>query len=135
MTKACSKCGEIKSHDDFSPYKPARSGLASWCKACCRAQARERYKNSSERQDYLWGYKLRKYGMTVEDYESLEDRQSGVCAICLGPPVGKFRKLHVDHCHKTGKVRGLLCNKCNTAIGFLGDDPELAKRAINYLEE
>jgi hypothetical protein len=65
------------------------------------------------------------------------EEQKGLCAICQKPPSGNTAvngRMCVDHDHKTGKVRKLLCFNCNTAIGKLNDDPELFKRAINYLE-
>lgn len=71
-----------------------------------------------------------KYGLSEEDYESIRDVQKGRCAICgksLEPPC-------VDHCHETGRVRGLLCVGCNTAIGQFKDDVEVMKKAIDYIE-
>ena len=64
----------------------------------------------------------------------LED-QGGVCAICKGPPNGRYDKYVIDHDHRTGNVRGLLCNNCNAAIGFLRDDVELVDAAARYLRE
>ncbi|WP_347878324.1 endonuclease VII domain-containing protein [Streptomyces sp. KS 21] len=55
--------------------------------------------------------------------------QGGLCCICLKAPA-----VHVDHCHETGRVRGVLCFNCNSAIGKLGDDPDILRRAISYLE-
>lgn len=78
------------------------------------------------------------YGMTLEQYKDLFESQSGVCAICNEPETsrykGKIRNLAVDHCHKTGIVRGLLCNKCNVGIGNLNDNIELLEKAIKYLK-
>lgn len=74
-------------------------------------------------------YELRtKYNLSYEDYEELLIKQDGRCAIC-----NRIRKLHVDHCHETGRVRGLLCNNCNCGIGNLQDDIEIIKRALEYL--
>jgi hypothetical protein len=70
----------------------------------------------------------RKYGITAAEYDELEKKQEGRCLICL-----EDRPLHVDHCHTTGVVRGLLCQACNTAIGKLGEDTERLNRAIDYL--
>ena len=72
-----------------------------------------------------------KYGITVEAYDAKVRQQHGVCAICGQPPGRK--KLSVDHCHTTGKIRGLLCILCNTALGKFKDDPRLLQSAINYL--
>jgi hypothetical protein len=79
------------------------------------------------------------YGLSVADYDALLRAQGGVCAVCgrdepnAHGRTGKQFALAVDHCHATGKVRGLLCQKCNRAIGLLGDDPVLMRRAISYL--
>lgn len=79
---------------------------------------------------------LREYGITVEQYDAMLVEQAGRCAICLTPPSGSGRnttRLHIDHDHETGKVRGLLCSRCNTALGQLADDPERMHRMINYI--
>jgi hypothetical protein len=76
-------------------------------------------------------YKL-KYGITVETYEQLLREQAGVCAICGGKP--ENRRLSVDHDHTTGLVRGLLCRKCNSAIGYMSDSLVKLQRATRYLE-
>lgn len=79
------------------------------------------------------------YGITLETYNTLLKAQKGCCAICGNKETvkskgGKTTKsLAVDHCHKTGSVRGLLCYRCNTAIGYLSDSPLNAKRAFEYL--
>lgn len=72
------------------------------------------------------------YGLTIEDYERLLSEQNGVCAICKR--VCKTgRRLAVDHCHETGRVRGLLCANCNHVLGKLNDDVELLQAAVSYL--
>lgn len=79
-----------------------------------------------------WRYSLRsKYGITAEQYAYMLTKQDGICAICKRPPTGKM-PLVVDH---KGPVRGLLCNKCNAALGLFGDDPIALANAISYLEE
>lgn len=80
--------------------------------------------------------RLRSFGLTIENYKEMSRRQNGMCAIC-GAEVGDSRgnRLYVDHNHKTGKVRGLLCSDCNLGIGKFHDDIELMKNAIRYLEE
>ena len=77
------------------------------------------------------------YGITVEQYEVMERTQRGRCAICEVDKAGgraKSGKLYVDHDHKTKKVRGLLCNTCNSAIGLLRDDPNIIMKAAQYLQ-
>ena len=70
------------------------------------------------------------YGMTMEDYKLLFAKQKGRCAICKKKPK---RTLHVDHCHRSKRVRRLLCGKCNRGIGFFDDDPRLLRSAAAYL--
>ncbi len=76
-----------------------------------------------------------KFGITVEQYDEMLAAQGGACAICQGPPGGRWERFHVDHDHATGKVRGLLCHGCNTAIGLLGERHEVAERAAGYLKK
>lgn len=76
--------------------------------------------------------KTRKYGVDPDDYERRLKRQDGRCAICRRPFPGRIA---IDHCHITMVVRGLLCTSCNTALGKFGDDPEVLRRAIAYLEK
>ncbi len=75
---------------------------------------------------------VKRYGITIDEYDTLLRSQNGVCAICSREPVDGQR-LAVDHDHKTGKVRGLLCFKCNTGLGHLGDSLDTLKRAVDYL--
>lgn len=76
-----------------------------------------------------------KYGVTSEKYQEMLDSQNGVCAICKTKPnFDKWKKRFViDHCHVTGRVRGLLCDPCNRGIGMLKDDPSILENAIKYL--
>lgn len=80
----------------------------------------------------------RRFGITRQEYAELFHRQDGKCAICKQPEtamrLGKVKALAVDHDHKTGRVRGLLCSDCNTGIGKLKDDTKILQSAIRYLE-
>ncbi len=76
----------------------------------------------------------RKYDLTVDEYTDMLRTQHGVCAICGDPPP-ENRNLHVDHDHKTGKVRALLCTRCNAGLGMFRDEPMLLARAIAYLDD
>jgi len=73
---------------------------------------------------------VKKYGITVEEYAKMFSQQNGLCALC-----GKedHRRLSIDHCHKTGIIRGLLCKRCNIALGYFDDDPMTVERAFRYL--
>lgn len=83
----------------------------------------------------------RRHGLTHKEYLELVTKQHGVCAICLKPESTvhgnskKVQPLSIDHIHASGKVRGLLCSKCNTAVGLLDDSIERAQALIQYLEK
>ena len=83
--------------------------------------------------------KLRRYGMSGEQYDEMLARQGGVCAICDRPETarhaGTVRALAVDHNHQTGRTRALLCQRCNHTLGRMNDDPQLLRRAADYLED
>jgi hypothetical protein len=114
--KYCRTCGEIKPHSEWTRNRTASDGLATLCKSCKAAQGRA-------------GHLKRHYGLTEAERDEMVATQMGLCVICLKAPA-----VHVDHCHKTGKVRGVLCFNCNSAIGKLGDDPDAVRRAAAYLE-
>ncbi|WP_405738856.1 endonuclease VII domain-containing protein [Streptomyces sp. NBC_00028] len=114
--KLCRTCGEVKPHSEWHRNATASDGLSTRCKACRAVQGR---------QDHL----KRQYGMTEAERDEMVASQMGLCVICLKAPA-----VHVDHCHKTGRVRGVLCFNCNSAIGKLGDDPDAVRRAAAYLE-
>jgi hypothetical protein len=92
-------------------------------------------KYGRDNEEYLYFATVqRRYGISREEYDALLVRQNGVCAICQNPQSRKgTKRLSVDHCHKTKKVRGLLCAKCNMAIGILADDDARCTRAAEYL--
>jgi len=75
----------------------------------------------------------RDYGITIDDYDNMVKKQQNRCAICNSHQSELKQTLHVDHCHSTGKVRGLLCKKCNSAIGLFEDSQDRLKRAIEYI--
>jgi hypothetical protein len=107
-----------------------------------RAEAMRQYTRSKvkDNPDYFWNAGLKKsYGVTAEWYTSTSAEQGGTCAICKKPETavvrGRQLRLSVDHCHTSGKVRGLLCSVCNRAIGALRDDVSLLQSAINYLKQ
>jgi hypothetical protein len=72
------------------------------------------------------------YGLSLQDYNAMVAQQGGVCRVCKTKPA---RPLFVDHCHASGRVRGLLCHPCNAALGFMRDDPVIAAAAADYLRD
>jgi hypothetical protein len=90
--------------------------------------------NSENKDRRRWIVRKCKYGITPSEFESLLERQNGKCAICDA----EFAKVqarapHIDHCSETGRIRGLLCSRCNTGIGLLQHSPRILVEAINYL--
>jgi hypothetical protein len=98
-----------------------------WQENPARKLQQRTYRRQSQRKDQLKYY----YGMSLADYEALLARQNGACAICKQVFA---QNLCVDHCHVTGKVRGLLCHSCNVGLGHYKDDPRLTRAATAYLE-
>jgi predicted metal-binding protein len=121
----CRVCATWK-EDNKSAF-PAHTGYV--CKACRSEQAKQRRLSpevlAAERRNAL----KRRYGMSVEQYESMLELQQGVCAIC-----SRRDAVVVDHDHRTGKVRALLCQGCNSALGNFFDDPMLIRKAASYVE-
>jgi hypothetical protein len=113
--------------------------LGSYCHPCNRAVATEwRLENIDRHRTTMRRARLRRlYSLTPEEYESILDRQRGTCALCpatVGRP-GTDRRLAVDHDHKTGHVRGLLCDRCNRALASLGDDTDGLGAAFRYVRD
>jgi len=78
---------------------------------------------------------MKMYGISLEDFRLMEASQGGVCKICGRPPSGKQKRLQIDHDHSTGKIRGLLCSNCNTALGLFKDNPHAIDAAAQYLRD
>lgn len=123
-TKTCTRCLHEKSVSEFgSHFDRAKPRLQSRCRACRVGDSEaSRLK--------------RIYGMTPADRQQLESNQSGACLICRSCPTGKGAnaRLNVDHNHVTGKVRGLLCGRCNKVLGLMDDDAGRLRAAAEYLE-
>lgn len=150
--KICSKCKEKKSLSLFQVDKRQRDGCGARCKACNCAESRVRYKRMGReikarlRVDYqahpekYRNMRLRTlYGISISTYSTMLMKQNGVCAICSRPEICQnqsgARPLNVDHSHRDGQVRGLLCNSCNLALGLMRDDIDIVDRMANYLKQ
>ncbi|MFE3765930.1 endonuclease VII domain-containing protein [Streptomyces sp. NPDC059104] len=114
--KLCTRCAEVKPCSEFHRKASAPDGLHAQCKACRAVAGRA-------------GHLKRKYGITEAERDRMIAGQGGLCCLCLRAPA-----VHVDHCHKTGKVRGVLCFNCNTGLGLLKENPDRILRAAEYLE-
>ncbi|MEA2973996.1 MAG: hypothetical protein QOG82_2454 [Actinomycetota bacterium] len=161
--KICKKCGQEKPLEDFYRSSGMRDGHRNDCKACNLAEKHDRYladpaavkarvkRWQQENPERLNAYRRmrceepavkraeraghlkRKYGITIEHYDELLARQGGGCAICGREPRPDI-SLHLDHDHESGQLRGILCFRCNNALGDFDDDLGLLRAAIRYLE-
>jgi hypothetical protein len=132
--KKCTYCKRFKSLDKFGKDKGQSSGLKCRCKGCMNLIQRQDYANSSRRYEDMTKRALKRlYGISLEQYKKMADAQMNCCAICGKHQKNFNHRLAVDHCHETGKIRGLLCAKCNTGIGNFKDDIHLLGQAIEYL--
>ena len=121
--RPCRNCGVV--------YQPKQRKVSYYCSRQCGEEYRA--KSGQQRDRHL----KRKYGISLGDYERMLDAQGGGCAICGKRPDEQMRYdryLHVDHDHETGEVRGLLCDQHNLLLGRFNDDPELMRRAADYLD-
>lgn len=147
--KKCTKCGTEKSETDFHRAKHGRGGVRSNCKSCAgvarkeyRAKNPERTKAASkawqdENHDRVIElHLLKKFGLSLKDFQEMLQSQRGVCAICT-KTCKTGQRLSVDHVHNTNppRVRGLLCRTCNTGLGGFHDSPVLLFSAIDYLRK
>jgi hypothetical protein len=149
--KRCFKCGETKPLLEFYKDKAARDGHKKKCKVCVNTDSKKWalanreavYAGEKRRRDLptgkirTRGYNLKRtYGITLAEYRAMEFTQGGRCLICQEIPTPALNRvpLYVDHNHRTGAVRALLCKDCNTGLGHLRDNPSLLTRAAAYLE-
>ena len=125
----CPMCNEYKLPEEFHNNSSTINGLEHQCKKC----RKNYYTTEGRASKYMM---KQKFNMTIEQYDELLEKQNGVCAICgrlnTDPQKGRFC---IDHDHKTGKVRGLLCTKCNIALGDFDDNINSLAKAIKYLTQ
>jgi len=105
-----------------------------------RRAATRRWQRKDGGHHYLNAQLKFKFCLSVEEYQDILTKQDGKCAICHQDETfvtrwGTVASLAVDHCHETDKVRGLLCRRCNQAIGKFNDDPDLLQKAVDYLKK
>lgn len=149
----CSTCQQEKDASEFFARPERKRGFRYRCKACDKliTQQPENRRRACERSK-RWSQRLketdpekytlrnrkqnlyRTHKLRLEDYNRLLLKQNSVCAICQEPPiVGRGQRLHVDHNHSTGEIRGLLCHGCNVALGSFAENPFRLQAAIQYL--
>ncbi len=148
--KKCNRCNRVKSLSEFYRNKKYKDNFTTWCRECfCdyhKEHGREYYQSEKGQLAYKKyrrsdGYKKvqRKsklkyyYGITLIEYDQMFEDQNGVCAVC-GNMNDSGQRLSIDHDHKTGKIRGLLCHRCNVALGYAKDSVDLLEKLIKYLK-
>lgn len=149
IPKRCPQCAETFRKSKYGEQDARRK--AKWREenlAKCSEQARANYvKSRDSRQAYVRQYykgrpdmrrkhRLGVYGLSPEQHDRMLESHAGLCGICKKAPAADSlgRTLNIDHCHATGKVRGLLCSKCNRGLGCYDDTPSLLRAAADYLE-
>jgi len=138
-THMCKVCNTEKPLSAFPIRKTHRPGKpVSQCTECKVALNKKR--RLEDRENVLAIERRSKlkvtYGLTVKQYEDMLAAQNNACAICFSKkPGGRTKMFFIDHCHTTGKVRGLLCMRCNTGLGLFLDNPKFLSNAISYLKE
>ena len=129
--KLCTACKESKPLAFFNKNKNGKFGKHSICKECRAERSRFRYSNGD-----TYAIRLKKlYGLSVKEYDELYAEAEGQCQCCGIKEKELNKRLAVDHCHSSGKVRGLLCGKCNTALGQLDDSLDKISSLYSYLKE
>jgi adenine-specific DNA methylase len=130
-TKECSHCGTV--------FTLVRSWQLFCSESCSKKFKYLRHKEEGRTKYYQYKADLKRlYGLSIEDYDAKVKQQDSCCAICGRSSLlftGRKKRLCVDHCHTTGKVRGLLCEPCNTLLGMARDDMSVLSSAINYLRD
>ena len=137
ITKACKECDE-----DFSVPETSAGWNTKYCGRDCAHEVKRRRRNTRNRERTAAGIRRKRtnlsykqYGITTEQYEEMLASQDSRCRICGVHQEELTRRLAVDHSHKDGHIRGLLCIKCNAGLGNLGDSISLVRKALDYLEE
>ena len=129
--KVCHKCKNTIPISEFYKDKNQKDGLAHYCKYC-----HLKYKNTIKGKTSRRNTNLKNnYNITINDYDQILESQNYVCKICKTNSPGGQGRFHVDHDHKTGKVRGLLCDLCNHGLGNFKDSISTLSKAIQYLSE
>lgn len=134
--KWCPTCKDFRDASSFNLDRGSKDGLQAYCKDCRAKQQRSDY--AKDPRKYIDRQYLYNYGIEAAAYRKLLEEQNGVCAACGNPELPRRKtvsatRLSVDHDHTTGKVRGLLCSNCNTALGLLQESPERILALLTYL--
>ncbi len=128
----CPGCNETKSKMEFKESKYTAFKVSIYCKSCSSNKGKIRYKNNKSK--HRNGNLKRKFGISLDDYNTIFENQNKKCAICMKENKSD-RMYSVDHCHKTQTLRGILCEECNKGLGLFYDSIENLESAIQYLKK
>lgn len=148
LHRECIRCHVRKALSGFHRDRHDEHGRSRRCKLCANTASNKYYHDvrsgfrkrgrqiSAVERAYFRRRNLRRHGITPEQWDALFASQGGACASCRGvfPPSENNRDRHTDHDHETGRVRGILCSRCNTGIGLASEDPERLRMMARYLE-
>lgn len=136
MTCKCKRCGITKPLSEYYKTSDRKSGHKTICKECIKADPLTESRKEKMRT-YGKDYHLKtQYNMTREEHDKMLSLQNHKCAICgIDEKEATKQKLYVDHCHKSGKVRALLCHSCNAGIGLMKESIQTLTKAIAYLDK
>lgn len=145
--KTCNKCKQNKLLKFFSKRKRSKDGLNTWCKSCVVANNSKNYHKDIEKsrlksrqwdannKDYIFEKELKhKFNITIVEYNEMLAKQNHRCFLCERHRSELPIRLSVDHCHTTGKIRGLLCGNCNRGLGCFKDNSNVLLKAAKYVK-
>lgn len=132
--KQCTRCKQTKVLKEFPLNRAKKHGVDSWCASCVSIAAKERLKNQTAEDRYRYRL-VKEYGITFEQKEGLFESQGKKCGACGEEMPPDLKKVWpVDHCHTTGRIRGVICYTCNTSLGMARDSIETLHKLIVYLQ-
>lgn len=131
--KLCCTCKEVKTLEDF--YKKRRTQRQSECKLCTKIRRVVWWKSDAGKTSSANSKLKARFGLSLDDYDKMLEDQQGQCLVCGATESYLGHRLAIDHCHTTGKIRGLLCKSCNVGLGNFRDSVELLTNAISYIKE
>jgi len=138
-TKYCSACDKTLPISEFYKDAPRSDGLCPYCKKCSYKKLKARRKTERGKRVTRGIHLKANHGITLGEYDQMVAGQKNKCAICGQPEKrsikGAIPRLGIDHDHKTGQIRELLCYACNLALGYVNDDPEILRKMIAYLDK
>lgn len=134
--KYCFKCCTAKPRTEFNKNKYMYDGVNNRCRLCSKVWETEYRKSDESKRRKRYQHLRDMFGMSPEDYEKLIEEQNNQCKICgKNGKDCRYKVLVVDHCHATGKIRGLLCDRCNIGLGKFKDNLALLDSAAKYLRD